>query len=286
MLLDPGTDTLCLRCALLGASGSEPASNSTAAGLTALRAGMAFGDYELIEEVGHGGMGVVYRARQRKLNREVALKMVLGGVFAGKEAVARFRAEAEMAAQLQHPNIVAIHDVGEHEGQPFFTMDLVEGRSLADRVRDGPLPARNAATYLKTIAEAVAYAHERGVLHRDLKPSNILIDAFDQPQITDFGLAKRMTDDSDLTVTGQTLGSPNFIPPEQAAGRKADVGPRSDLYSLGAILYHVLTGRPPFVAGTLSATVRLVVEEEPVSPRLLNPSVPRDLETLCLKCLE
>ena len=238
-------------------------------------------------------MGVVYRARQISLNRIVAIKMILGGHLANAAEMQRFRAEAETAAHLQHPNIVAIHEVGEHAGQPFFSMDLVEGRNLAQMARDERLPSRMAAGYLKTITEAVQYAHSRGVLHRDLKPSNILIDETDQPLITDFGLAKRLASDSQcstfnpqLTQTGQVLGSPSFIPPEQAAGRKGAIGPASDVYSLGAILYHLLTARPPFVAETLTQTLRLVAETEPVSPRLLNASVPRDLETICLKCLE
>ncbi len=253
---------------------------------------LAFNDYELLEEIARGGMGVVYRARQISLNRTVAIKMILGGHLANAAEMQRFRAEAETAAQLQHPNIVAIHEVGEHAGQPFFSMDLVEGRNLAQLVRDEPLPARKAAGYLKTIAEAVQYAHSRGVLHRDLKPSNILIDENDEPRITDFGLAKRLTDsqpstnDPQLTQTGQVLGSPSFIPPEQAAGQKAAVGPASDVYSLGAILYHCLAGRPPFMAETMAQTLRMVAEQEPVSPRLLNAGVPRDLDTICLKCLE
>ncbi len=254
---------------------------------------LAFDDYELLEEIARGGMGVVYRARQVSLDRPVAIKMILGGHLANAAETQRFRAEAETAAQLQHPNIVAIHEVGEHAGQPFFSMDLIEGRNLAQLVRDEPLPSRKAATYLKTIAEAVHYAHSRGVLHRDLKPSNILIDENDQPRITDFGLAKRLTSTQDsglktqdLTQTGQVLGSPSFIPPEQAAGKHRDLTPASDVYSLGAILCHCLTGRPPFVAETLAQTLRMVAEQEPVSPRLLNASVPCDLETICLKCLE
>jgi eukaryotic-like serine/threonine-protein kinase len=246
-----------------------------------------FGNYDLLEELGHGGMGVVYKARQRSLHRVVALKMLLGGQFAGKVALGRFRAEAELAAQLQHPNIVAIHEIGEQDGLPYFTMDFVPGRSLVDLVRDHPLSAQAAATYVQIIAKAIHYAHEQGVLHRDLKPSNILIDAFDQPRITDFGLAKRLTGStSDLTVSGQALGSPNFMPPEQAAGKHKTSGPTSDIYGLGAILYYLITARPPFMAENASAAVRQVLENEPVSPRVLNHAVPRDLETLCLKCLQ
>ncbi len=246
-----------------------------------------FADYDLIEEIGHGGMGTVYKARQLSLNRVVALKMLLGGQYAEAQARARFRAEAEIAAQLQHPHIVAIHEVGEHDGLPFFTMDYIEGRNLADLAQQQPLPAAAAAAYVQTIALAIQYAHEQGVLHRDLKPSNILIDTADQPRVTDFGLAKRLTGStSDLTVSGQALGSPNFMSPEQASGKHRTVGPTSDIYGLGAILYYLVTSRPPFLADNVGVAVRQVQEQEPVAPRLLNPGVPRDLETLCLKCLQ
>jgi WD40 repeat protein/tRNA A-37 threonylcarbamoyl transferase component Bud32 len=235
-------------------------------------------------------MGVVYKARQKSLGRIVAVKMLLFGDRSGKEVAQRFRAEAAAAASLQHPNIVAIHDVSAHEGQPFFAMDFIEGQSLARvsaecEVRNTEW-LRRAARYVKIVAEAIHYAHERGILHRDLKPSNVLIDLFDQPRVTDFGLAKRLHHDSELTSSGQVLGSPNYMPPEQAAARRGLVGRRSDVYSLGAILYHLLTGRPPFVGETPTDTLQDVVNEEPVSPRLLNPSVPLDLETLCLKCLQ
>jgi eukaryotic-like serine/threonine-protein kinase len=246
-----------------------------------------FADYELIAEIGHGGMGVVYQARQQSLDRIVALKMLLGGQFAEPSARARFRSEAEIAAQLQHQNIVAIHEVGEHDHLPFFTMDYVEGRSLAEVARDKPLTPAAAAGYLSIIARAIAYAHEHDVLHRDLKPSNILIDGSDQPRITDFGLAKRLTGSTtSLTLSGEALGSPNFMPPEQAAGRHKEIGPASDVYGLGAILYYLVTSRPPFVAHNLTAAVRQVQDQEPVSPRMLNPGVPKDLETICLKCLQ
>ncbi len=265
-------------------------------------AGRSFGDYELLEEIARGGMGVVWKARQRSLNRIVALKVMLSGQFAQPEFVQRFRAEAEAIAQLQHPNIVAIHEVGDHEGQPYFSMDFVEGRTLAEIVREGPLPAKRAATYLKSIADAVHYAHQHGILHRDLKPSNVLIDATDQPRITDFGLAKRLVvppsggggagkpaeagTTNDLTLAGQVLGSPNYLSPEQAAGKQAEVGRASDVYALGAMLYHLVTGRPPFQADSLTTLLGQVMEAEPVAPRLLNASIPRDLETICLKCLE
>ena len=245
-----------------------------------------FGDYELLEEIGRGGMGVVYRARQRSLDRVVAIKMMAFGPGSSPELIQRFRTEAVSAASLHHPHIVAIHEVGIHEGQHFFVMDYVEGQSLARLVGNQPLPAKGAATYLKTVAEAVHYAHERGLLHRDLKPSNVLIDAQDQPHVVDFGLARRLDGDSELTVSGQVLGSPHYLPPEQAAGQRARVSRRTDVYALGATLYHLLTGRPPFQAESLAQTLDLVLHAEPVAPRLLNPGLPRDLETICLKCLE
>jgi WD40 repeat protein/tRNA A-37 threonylcarbamoyl transferase component Bud32 len=245
-----------------------------------------FGDYELLEEIARGGMGVVYRARQVSLNRIVAVKMILDGRLAAAAEVGRFRAEARTAASLQHPNIVPIYEVGDQDGQNYFSMEFVDGANLAQVVRENPLPAARAAGYVRIIAEAIQYAHERGVLHRDLKPSNVLIDPFDQPRVTDFGLAKSLGRDSELTQTGQVLGAPSFVPPEQAAGRKEDVGPHSDVYALGAILYHLLTGRPPFAAETLAATLAQVLNKEPVAPRSLNATIPRDLETICLKCLE
>jgi tRNA A-37 threonylcarbamoyl transferase component Bud32 len=245
-----------------------------------------FGDYELLERIATGGMGIVYKARQLSLNRIVALKMVLGGPLASPATRQRFLAEAQTAASLQHPNIVAIHEVGEHASHPFFSMDYIEGRNLAELLCAGPLPPQRAATYTKTIAEAVAYAHQQGILHRDLKPSNVMIDQSDQPQITDFGLAKRLAGDSELTVSGQVLGSPSFMAPEQAQGRHHEIGPPSDVYSIGALLYHLLTGRPPFQAATLTDVLRQVVTAEPAAPRLLNHSLPRDLETICLQCLE
>ena len=242
------------------------------------------GDYELLEEIARGGMGVVYRARQASLNRLVAVKVLLAGQFA--DNTQRFRREAEVAASLQHPNIVSIYDIGEHERQPYFSMELIEGRSLAEVARDRPLSPRHAARLMKTIAEAVHFAHQRHVLHRDLKPSNILIDTLDVPHITDFGLAKRSDGDSDLTLTGQVLGTPNYMPPEQAEANRSSGTVAADVYSLGAILYHLITGRAPFMAGTVTQTLRLVIESEPISPRLLNPDVALDLETISLKCLE
>jgi N-acetylneuraminic acid mutarotase len=231
-------------------------------------------------------MGVVFKARQISLNRIVAIKTVLGGLLTNETEMQRFRAEAQAAARLQHPNIVAIHAVGECNGLPYFSMDFIEGKSLTELARAGPLDGKRAAGYLKTIAEAISYAHQNGILHRDLKPSNVMIDRFDQPRVTDFGLAKRLGEDLELTLTGQMLGTPGFISPEQAGGRSDLVGPRSDIYSLGAILYFLLTARPPFAGKTLEETLSQVFHKEPVPPRQLNPAVPRDLETICLKCLE
>ncbi len=245
-----------------------------------------FGDYELIEEVARGGMGVVYRAWQPRLQRVVALKMILAGQFASKQIIQRFRGEVTAAALLQHPNIVAIHDVGIHDGQHYFSMDYVEGQNLSQIVGSRPLPPAKAARYLKVVAEAIHYAHQQGVLHRDLKPSNVLVDASDQPRITDFGLAKRLDGNSSITVTGQLLGSPNFMPPEQATAQSGKVGRHSDVYGLGAILYHLLTARPPFQAESVESVVTQLLNTEPASPRLLNPSVPPDLETICVKCLQ
>ena len=243
------------------------------------------GDYELLEEIARGGMGAVYRARQISLNRLVAVKVLIGAEFANDTALKRFRHEAEAAASLNHPNIVSIYEVGEHDGQPYFSMELIEGRSLAELAREKPVHARQAAQWLKTIAEAVHFAHERGVLHRDLKPSNVLVDGLDLPHITDFGLAKRIAG-ADLTLSGQVLGTPSYMPPEQADPKRGQPTAASDVYSLGAVLYHLLTARPPFMAETLTQTLRLVSEAEAVSPRMLNPGVPRDLETICFKGLE
>ncbi|MCI0491292.1 MAG: serine/threonine-protein kinase, partial [Blastocatellia bacterium] len=245
-----------------------------------------FGDYELLEEIARGGMGIVYRAKQLSLNRIVAVKMMRPGELASEVEIRRFLTEAEAAANLQHPNIVAIHEVGEHEGLHYFSMDFVEGKNLAELIAGRPLSSHKAASYLKTIAEAVAFAHGQGTLHRDLKPANILIDASDQPRITDFGLAKSIESDSGLTDTGAVIGTPNYMPPEQAGDKRGKPGKTSDVYSLGAILYEMLTGRPPFQGETPVDTVMMVLNSEPVSPRLLNPKLDRDLETICMKCLE
>ncbi|WP_166823906.1 serine/threonine-protein kinase [Thalassoroseus pseudoceratinae] len=259
---------------------------SSAISLPETLADRHFGDYLLLNEIARGGMGVVYRAIQTKLNREVALKMILAGQFAGPDDVRRFHQEAKIAAHLDHPNIVPIYEVGEHGGQSYFSMGLVNGDSLSNVVRDQPLPPKEAAEICRVISEAVEYAHQRGVIHRDLKPANVLLDETGQPRITDFGLAKR-TDAAglDTTRTGQVIGTPGYMPPEQAMGQPNLIGAHSDVYSLGAILYCLVTGRPPFQAASLMQTLKQVVNDNPVPPRRLNSDVPIDLETVCLKCL-
>ena len=261
-------------------TGSQTAASASEPGLR------SFGDYELIQEIARGGMGVVYKARQTKLNRIVALKMILSGQLASSEDVQRFYVEAEAAASLEHPGIVPIHEIGEHDDQHFFSMGFIEGDSLDAQVKNGPLPPREAATVLRQIAEAIRYAHERGVIHRDLKPANILIDAGGQPKVTDFGLAKKTEGNSEMTGTGQILGTPGYMPPEQARGDIDNIGPAADTYALGAILYALLTGRPPFQSTTVMETLVAVLEQEPVAPRQLNPGLDPDLETICLKCLQ
>ena len=244
-----------------------------------------FGDYELIEELARGGMGVVYRARKLKLNREVAVKLMLHGALASTADVDRFRAEARNAAALKHPHIIAIHEVSEWEGQHYFSMDLIEGRNLAEITRSGPLPARRAAALLVEIAGAVQHAHEHGILHRDLKPSNVIVDAAGHAHVTDFSLSRSLQPGATVTQAGHALGTPGFMAPEQAAGNTRAIGAASDIYGLGALLYHLITGRPPFTGENIAEVLRQVAEAEPVAPRLLNPGLPRDLETICLKCL-
>ncbi len=242
-------------------------------------------DYELVREIGRGGMGVVFQARDVKLNRVVALKMIRDGALANADELQRFDKEAAAAAQFQHPNIVALFHIGKHAQRPYFCMEYISGTSLAERVALGPIASRRAAVYLEAIARAVHYAHQRGILHRDLKPGNILLDENDQPKVTDFGLAKSMTTGSDQTRTGAVLGTPSYMSPEQAAGLRT-LGPAADVYSLGAILYELLTGKPPFIGDTALATLKMVAEQEPISPQLINPLADPDLVTICLKCLE
>jgi eukaryotic-like serine/threonine-protein kinase len=252
--------------------------------------GRRFGDYELFEELGRGGMGVVTRARELARGRVVALKRLLGGSESAPEDIERFRAESRAASRLAHPHVVPVLQVGECDGHPYFTMQYVEGTTLAKKLAEGPLPAIEAARLLLPVCRAIHYAHECGVLHRDLKPSNILIDRQGNPYVSDFGLAKRIDVDPSLTPSGALVGTPSYMAPEQAGslalGQRVEVGPASDVYSLGAILYHMLTGRPPFQAATAAETIMLALEHDPISPRALNPRVSPDAEMIALKCLQ
>ncbi|HUL52029.1 MAG TPA: serine/threonine-protein kinase [Opitutaceae bacterium] len=285
--LDVSTaEPLCPACLLRTVLEAVPSGGGTGATSSArLTLPRTFGAYELTEELGRGGMGIVYRARQPALGRTVAVKLLLAGPYSSEAALRRFQLEAAAAAGLQHPNIVAIHDYGECEGQPYYAMDLVAGRNLAELGAGRPLPARRVAVILRLLAGAVHYAHQRGILHRDLKPSNVLIGEDERPRITDFGLAKVLGSSEGATATGQMLGSPSYVAPEQAAGRYAEIGVATDVYGLGALFYHLVTGRAPFNAATPTETLRLVLDTDPPPPRLLNPALPRDLETICLKCL-
>ena len=247
--------------------------------------GERFGDYVLLGELGRGGMGVVYKAFEPELGRHVAIKMILPGALSGAGDLHRFQVEASATARLKHPHIVKVHRVGIHQDRHFYSMDFIAGTSLAQRLVDGPLPGKVAARYLLTVARAIHHAHEHGILHRDLKPGNILLDEYDQPHVTDFGLAKQLAGDDRHTRTGAILGTPGYMAPEQACGSK-ELTPAVDVYGLGALLYELLTARPPFRGETALDTVMQVVQTEPVPPRLLNPRVDPDLETICLKCLE
>jgi eukaryotic-like serine/threonine-protein kinase len=242
--------------------------------------------YEVEEVLGRGGMGIVFRARHLKLNRLVALKMVLAGAYAGPHERERFQREAEAEAGLRHPNIVQIHDIGDVDGRPYFTMELVDGGSLAQKLAGTPQPAHQAAELAATLARAVEAAHAVGIVHRDLKPGNVLLTADGTPKISDFGLARRVDDGAGVTQTGVAVGTPSYMAPEQARGRQSAIGPAVDMYALGAILYELLTGRPPFKGESSAETIHQVIFQEPVPPTLLNPKVPRDLETICLKCLQ
>jgi hypothetical protein len=241
--------------------------------------------YEILEVLGRGGMAVVYKAWQASLRRLVAIKVILAGPHATAEETARFRIEAESVAQLHHPHIVQIYEVGQQGGCPYCSLEFVEGGNLSQRLNGNPLPPDEAARITEKLACAMQVAHERGIIHRDLKPGNVLLTADGQPKITDFGLAKWMGRDLGQTRTGVVMGTPGYMAPEQAEGKK-DVGTAADVYGLGAILYELLTGRPPFQADTPLDTMMRVVSEEPVPPRRRQPHVPRDIETICLKCLE
>ena len=241
--------------------------------------------YEVEAVLGCGGMGVVFRARHQRLNRVVALKMAATGAYAGPQERVRFQREAEAIAALHHPNVVQIHDSGDADGRPYFTMEYVEGGSLAQKLDGTPRPARDAASLLVALAGAVQAAHDQGIVHRDLKPANVLLAADGTPKVGDFGLARRLGGEAGLTRPGTAVGTPSYMAPEQARGTADLVGPPADIYALGAVLYEVLTGRPPFRAETAEATVQQLLHQDPVPPSRLNRTVPRDLETVCLKCL-
>jgi serine/threonine protein kinase/Tfp pilus assembly protein PilF len=245
-----------------------------------------FGDYELLQEIGRGGQGIVYRARQKSLNRIVALKVISLGQWASKAHLKRFRLEAEAAARLEHPGIVPIHEVGERDGSCYFSMKFVEGGQLDEVARREPMPIHRAVELIAKVARTVNYAHEHGILHRDIKPGNILLDQEGEPHLTDFGLARLVESESSVTHTLDVLGTPSYMAPEQAVGNNAAVSSVTDVYELGAVLYQLLTGQPPFAAGTTYETIKLLLDTEPRPPRLLNPKVDRDLSTICLKCLE
>src|SRR3989440_5659453 len=247
------------------------------------------GDYELLEEIRRGAQGVVFRARQKSLNRTVALKVISLGQWASKAHLKRFRLEAEAAARLEHPGIVPIHEVGERDSSCYFSMRFVEGGQLDEVVRRAPMSIRQAAELIAKVARTVHYAHEHGILHRDIKPGNILLDVKGEPHLTDFGLAWLVESESTVTRTLEVLGTPSYMAPEQAAGNNpatAGLTRATDVYGLGAVLYQLLTGHPPFAGGTTYETIKLLLETESRPPRLWNPKVDRDLSTICLKCLE
>src|SRR6478672_4534619 len=288
---------LCTGCVLETALGSFP---DTVAGVgdpgqppspmpataRAVKVLGELGDYELLEEVGRGGQGVVFRARQKSLNRIVALKVIGLGQWATKAHLKRFRLEAEAAASLDHPCIVPIYEVGERDGQCYFSMKFIEGGQLDEVVKHTPISIRQAVELIAKVARTVYYAHEHGILHRDIKPGNILLDAKGEPQLTDFGLARLVESESTVTRTLEVLGTPSYMAPEQAAGNNAELTSATDVYGLGAVLYQLLTSHPPFAGGTTYETIKLLLETEPRPPHLWNPKVDRDLSTICLKCLE
>src|SRR6266498_1590321 len=247
---------------------------------------MDFGDYELLEQIGRGGQGVVFRARQKSLNRSVALKVISLGQWASTAHLKRFRLEAEAAASLHHPGIVPIHEVGERDGCCYFSMNLIEGGQLDAVAKREPMSPRRAAELIARVARTVHYAHEHGILHRDIKPGNILLDREGEPHLTDFGLARLVESESTVTRTLEVLGTPSYMAPEQAVGNNAAVSSVTDVYGIGAVLYQLLTGHPPFAGGTTFETIKLLLNTEPRKPRALNHKIDRDLSTICLKCLE
>ncbi len=279
---------LCSRCLLAGMLDGGLLGGAAQSAARAATLPRSFGAYELLEEVARGGMGIVYRARQTQVNRLVAVKVLASGMFAATDFVKRFRTEAEAVASLDHPNIVPIYDVGECEGQPFFSMKFVAGGTLSSRIATGKSQISNAeaAALVGKLADAVHFAHQRGILHRDIKPGNVLLDAQGEPLLADFGLAKLVENDSTLTRTMAMLGTPSYMSPEQARGEAKELTTAVDVYGLGAVLYELLTSQPPFAGGTTMETVRQVLDKEPRRPSAIKPGIDCDLETICLKCLE
>lgn len=245
-----------------------------------------FGDYRLEKELGRGGMGIVFRGRRLKDDQLVAIKMILRGDFATAAERSRFEAEAKAASHLNHPHIIPIYEIGQHDGHDFFCMKLIEGESLAERLSKGPIEARAAARILVQVSRAIEQAHQQGILHRDLKPSNILLDNLGDAYVVDFGLAKQVNNRNNLTMSGAVLGTPSYMAPEQATGNRGQVSPSCDIYSLGAVLYHAITGRPPFLGTSPVETVMMVIEQDPVAPRLINPKCNRTLEMIAMRCLQ
>src|SRR6266513_1378847 len=291
---DPGGDPSAIASAKGddGGSAENVEANAVAAARRSKKAARAaemlgeLGDYELVEEVGRGGQGVVFRARQKSLNRTVALKVISLGQWASKAHLKRFRREAEAAASLDHPGIVPIYEVGERDGQCYFSMQFVEGGQLDEVVSRRPMSIRQAAELIAKVSRTVHYAHEHGILHRDIKPGNSLLDANGEPHLTDFGLARLVESESTITQTMEVLGTPSYMAPEQAVGNTAAVSSVTDVYGIGAVFYQLLTGQPPFAGGATYETIKLLLDSEPRSPRLWNPRIDRDLSTICLKCLE
>src|SRR5947208_3732297 len=279
---------LCPACVL--ETGLGPVADESVAGIDdpghPTEVLMDFGDYELLEEIGRGGQGVVYRARQKSLNRTVALKVIGLGQWATQAHLKRFRREAEAAANLDHPCIVPIYEVGEREGSCYFSMKFIDGGQLDEVAKRKPISTRNAAELIAKLARTVHYAHEHGILHRDIKPGNILVDTKGEPHLTDFGLARLLETKSTVTHTMDVLGTPSYMAPEQASGRNEQLTSATDVYGLGAVFYQLLTGHPPFAGGTTYETVLLVLEAEPRQPRFWNQKIDRELSTICLKCLE
>jgi serine/threonine protein kinase/tetratricopeptide (TPR) repeat protein len=281
-----GWDGVCVHCLLQFALDQEDVDPDSALRCSDDDLPVEFGDYELLEEVGRGGQGVVYRSHQKSLNRTVAIKVISLGQWASKAHVKRFRREAEAAANLDHPGIVPIHEVGERDGSCYFSMQFIEGGQLDELVKRTPMSIRQAAELITKVARTVHYAHEHGILHRDIKPGNILLDQKGEPHLTDFGLARLVESESTVTRTREVLGTPSYMAPEQAVGNNAKLTSATDVYGLGAVLYQLLTGHPPFAGGTSYETIRLLLNTEPREPRALNPKIDRDLSTICMKCLE